>query len=121
MLPDLMKLAGGDPRIVFAGYLEGDGRLGALAASDVFALPATGEGQPIAALEAMAAGLPVLLSPGCNLDEVEGAGAGYVVEATAEAFADGLRRLLGNEDERWRMGQRARRLAEERYSLGWDC
>ncbi|MCY4063136.1 MAG: glycosyltransferase [Chloroflexi bacterium] len=118
MLPALMKLAGGDPRIVFTGYLEGSGRLGALAASAVFALPATGEGQPIAALEAMAAGLPVLLSPGCNLDDVEEAGAGFVVEQTVAAFADGLRKLLRDEGLRRKMGQRARRLAEERYA--WD-
>ncbi|MCY3863892.1 MAG: glycosyltransferase [Chloroflexi bacterium] len=118
MLPDLIKLASGDPRILFTGYLEGDGRLGALAASDLFALPAIGEGQPIAALEAMAAGLPVLLSPGCNLDEVEGAGAGFVVEATVAAFAIGLRKLLLDEGSRRKMGQRARRLVEERYA--WD-
>jgi len=118
MLPALRALANGDPRIVFTGYLEGSGRMGALAASAVFALPATGEGQPIAALEAMAAGLPVLLSPGCNLDEVLGAGAGFVVDPTVAAFADGLRRLLRDEGLRWKMGQRARRLVEERYA--WD-
>lgn len=118
MLPALRALASGDPRIVFTGYMEGDGRMGALAASDIFALPATGEGQPIAALEAMAAGLPVLLSPGCNLDEVEGAGAGFVVEANAAAVAKGLRTLLLDEDSRQKMGQRARRLVEERFA--WD-
>lgn len=118
MLPTLRALANGDPRIVFTGYLEGDARLGALAASDIFALPATGEGQPMAALEAMAAGLPVSLSPGCHLDEVEGAGAGFVVEATVDAFAEGLRTLLRDEGLRRKMGQRARRLVEERYA--WD-
>ncbi|MCY3916639.1 MAG: glycosyltransferase [Chloroflexi bacterium] len=118
MLTALRALASGDPRILFTGYLEGDERLGALAASDLFALPAIGEGQPIAALEAMAAGLPVLLSPGCNLDEVDGAGAGFVVEATVDAFAIGLRKLLLDEGSRRKMGQRARRLVEERYA--WD-
>ena len=118
MLPALRSLANGDPRVVFTGYLESDARLGALAASDLFALPATGEGQPMAALEAMAAGLPVLLSPGCNLDEVAGAGAGVVIEPTVNAFAEGLRRLLRDVDLRRRMGLRARQLAEERYA--WD-
>ena len=118
MLPVLHALAGGDRRIIFTGYLQGDARLGALAASDIFALPATGEGQPMAALEAMAAGLPVVLSPGCNLDEVEGAGAGYVVDAEVDAFAEKLRLLLRDQDLRRNMGQRARRLVEESYS--WD-
>ena len=118
MLPALQALADNDPRIIFTGYLEGDARLGALAASDVFALPATGEGQPMAALEAMAAGLPALLSPGCNLDEVAEAGAGFVAEARAEAFAEGLRRLLGDAGLRAEMGAEARALAKERYD--WD-
>ncbi len=118
MLPALSKLAAGDRRIVFTGYLEGDERLGALAASDVFALPATGEGQPMAALEAMAAGLLVLLSPGCHLDEVEGAGAGFVVDATVDAFAERLRLLLTNQPLLREMGERARRLVDERYA--WD-
>ncbi|MCY3977239.1 MAG: glycosyltransferase [Chloroflexi bacterium] len=118
MLPVLKALADGDPRIIFTGYLEGDARLGALAAGDIFALPAIGEGQPIAALEAMAAGVPVLLSPGCNLDEVEEAGAGYVVAATADAFAEQLRLPLIDDAARGRMGERARQLVDERYR--WD-
>lgn len=118
MLPVLKALAGGDPRIIFTGYLEGDARLGALAAGDIFALPAIGEGQPIAALEAMAAGAPVLLSPGCNLDEVEEAGAGYVVAATVDAFAEKLRLHLIDDAARRRMGERARQLVSERYR--WD-
>ncbi len=118
MLPTLRALADGDPRIVFTGYLDGEARLGALAAGDVFALPAIGEGQPMAALEAMAVGMPVVLSPGCNLDEAEAAGAGYVVEASADAVAEKLSLLLGDAALRRKMGQRARQLVMERFS--WD-
>ncbi len=118
MLSALKALADGDERIVFAGYLEGDARLGALAAGDIFALPATGEGQPMAALEAMAAGMPVLLSPGCNLDEVEEAGAGHVVEVTVDAFADKLKLYLTDRALREQMGERARQLVDDRYR--WD-
>ncbi len=118
MLPSLQAIAGDDARIVFTGYLEGADRLASLAASDVFALPATGEGQSMAVLEAMAASLPVVLSPGCNMDEVAGYSAGYVVEATEEAFAKKLRTLLTDEDLRRKIGAKARRLVEERYT--WD-
>jgi len=118
MLPTLRALAADDRRIVFTGYLDGEARLGALAAGDVFALPAMGEGQPMAALEAMAAGMPAVLSTGCNLDEAETAGAGYVVEASAAAVAEKLSLLLGDASQRDLMGQRARQLVRERFS--WD-
>lgn len=118
MLPRLKAIASDDPRIVFTGYLQGEDRLAALAASDVFALPATGEGQPLAALEAMAAGLPVIISPGCNLDEVEAWGTGFVVEATVEAFAEKLRQLLQDGALRREMGAKARRLVEARFT--WE-
>lgn len=118
MLPTLEALAEGDPRVIFTGYLKGDERLGALAASDIFALPATGEGQPMAALEAMAAELPVILSPGCNMDEVARAGAGFVVEPTVAAFSEKLTLLLNDRALRREMGQRARQLVEERFA--WD-
>ncbi|MCY3832561.1 MAG: glycosyltransferase [Chloroflexi bacterium] len=118
MLQTLNALTGGDRRVTFTGYLEGAARLGALAAADIFALPATGEGQPIAALEALAAGLPVVLSPGCNLDAAAEIGAGYVVEAKVDAFAEKLRTLLTDAGLRRRMGAKARRLAKERYA--WD-
>lgn len=116
MLRALRNMAAGDERIVFAGYLDGSQRLEALGAADVFALPAVGEGQSIAVLEALAAGLPVVLSPGCNMNEVAKAGAGFVAEATAPAFADKLRLLLCDEQARRQMGAAARRLARERYS-----
>ena len=60
--------------------------------------------------------MPVVLSPGCNLDVVEKAGAGYVVEAARDAFAEKLRELLQDDTLRREMGGRARPLVEERYS-----
>ena len=116
LLRTLRTLAAGDERIVFAGYLGGSQRLRALGAADIFALPASGEGQSIAVLEALAAGLPVLLSPGCNMNEVATAGAGFIAEATVAAFADKLRLLLRDEQLRGEMGAEARQLARERFS-----
>ncbi len=118
MLGTLFTLAAGDRRIVFTGYLSGAARLQALQACDIFALPANGEGQPIAVLEALAAGLPALLSPGCHLDEVEAAGAGYVVEPSAWAFAEKLRVLLPDAERRRAMAAAARQLVAEKYT--WE-
>ena len=118
MMNAIQALAAGDERIVIAGYLSGEERRRALAAGDVFALPAVGEGLSMAALEAMAAGMPVILSPGCNMNEVETVGAGYVAMASADAFAVKLRLLLVDSDRRARMGKAARQLIAQKYT--WD-
>ena len=118
MMKAIQALAAGDERIVIAGYLSGEERRRALAAGDVFALPAVGEGLSMAVLEAMAAGMPVILSPGCNMDEVETVGAGYVAAASADAFAVKLRLLLADSDRRARMGKAARQLIAQKYT--WD-
>lgn len=105
-------------RIIYAGYLEGANRLAALAAADVFALPANGEGLPMAALEAMAAGLPLLISPGCNMPEAEAAGAAVIVEPQVDQIARALNQLLTDSTFRHDMGRNARTLAEQRFN--WE-
>jgi len=108
-----------DERIIYTGYLGGADRLAAFAAADVLALPAVGEGLPMVVLEAMAAGLAVIVSPGCNLPAVPQYGAGIEVEAALDPLCAALRRLLTNEAERAAMGERARALVVARYT--WDA
>ncbi|MDX2141366.1 MAG: glycosyltransferase [Chloroflexota bacterium] len=118
MLPALQALAAQDSRIELVGFLDGAARLHALAQADVFALPATGEGLSMALLEAMAAGIPLLISPGCHLPEAERAGAALIVPPEIEPLADALRVLMSDAERRQGMGEAARKLAEERFS--WE-
>jgi glycosyltransferase involved in cell wall biosynthesis len=104
--------------IVYAGFLSGAERLAAFAAADLLALPAVGEGLPMVVLEAMAAGLPVIVTPGCNLPEVVEVGAGLEVEAAVEPLTAALSRLLDDEALRRSMGMKAQRLIDERFT--WD-
>lgn len=113
-----LRLIPHDARITLTGYLSGQDRLAAFAAADLFALPAVGEGLPMGVLEAMAAGLPVLISPGCNLPEVEQYSAGLIVEPRLEPMANALAGLLADADRRRVMGAAARRLVSERFT--WE-
>jgi glycosyltransferase involved in cell wall biosynthesis len=108
-----------DERIVVTGYLGGADRLAALAAADVFALPAIGEGLSMAALEAMGAGVPVILSPGCNLPEAAEAGAGLVVPAAIDPLAAALTALLTDPVTRRAMGDQGRVLVAARFT--WEA
>ena len=118
MLDVLRSLAEGDDRICITGYLGGEERLKALSASDIFALPAVGEGLSMAVLEAMGAGLPVILSQGCNMSDVEPNGAGYVVDISPDAIADKLRILLTDANLRQEMGGASRQLIAQKYT--WE-
>lgn len=111
--PRLDAMAREDERIVLAGYLTGEARLAAFVAADAFALPAVGEGLPMSVLEAMAAGLPVVVSPGCNLPEVAQYGAGQEVPAEVGALAGALRAVLADDGT---MAGAARRLVRARFT-----
>jgi glycosyltransferase involved in cell wall biosynthesis len=107
-----------DDRMILTGYLGGADRLAAFAAADLLALPAIGEGMPMVVLEAMAAGLPVIVSPECYLPQVATAGAGLEVPPDVPPLADALRRLLGDAALRRSMGTAARQLVRDQFT--WD-
>jgi glycosyltransferase involved in cell wall biosynthesis len=78
-------------RITWTGMLSGDLKWGALHAAEVFALPSHQENFGIAVVEALACGLPVLISREVNIwREVVEAGAGFAeadsVEGTTALF-----------------------------------
>ncbi|MEP0764481.1 MAG: glycosyltransferase, partial [Chloroflexota bacterium] len=103
-------------RVLFTGLLTGPDRLAALAAADLFALPAVGEGFSMAVLEALACGLPVLLTPGCHFPEAAEAGTGVVVPREVEPLRAALATLLSDADQRAAMGRAARDLVAARYT-----
>jgi glycosyltransferase involved in cell wall biosynthesis len=105
--------------IIYTGFLDGADRLAALAAADLFALPATGEGLPMVVLEAMGAGLPVLISPECYLPQVASAGVGLVVEPQIEPLRAALQVLLSDAPQRQAMGARGRHLVQTQFT--WDA
>ena len=80
----------------FVGEVRGEDKRRLIAGADAFALASHSEGLPVAALEAMAAGLPVLLTPGCNLPEIAAVDAGLIVAPEAGVLAAGLARLFAD-------------------------
>jgi glycosyltransferase involved in cell wall biosynthesis len=105
------------------GFLGGTPKLEALVASDVFALPSLNENFGIAVVEAMQAGLPVLISNEVYIhDEIERAAAGMICAPSAESCEGALRKLLALSPEaRKAMGDRGRALAETAFSPETVC
>lgn len=90
-------------RVVWAGPLYDQDKLGALAAADLFVLPSISESFGNAAAEAVAAGVPVLLTRGCGIAPLIHGRAGLAVPQQTAALAEGLRRMLDDDEERARL------------------
>ncbi len=90
-----------------------------LAAADLFVLSSLWEGMPLTLLEAMASGLPsVVTAVGGNPGVVENGESGLLVPAADErALAEAICSLLHDPRRREQMGQAARKQFERRFSL----
>jgi len=83
-------------RIVWTGPLYGAVKQGALAAADVLALPSHTENFGISVVEAMACGVPVLVSNQVNIwREIESDGAGLAAPPDVEGITALFERWLG--------------------------
>jgi glycosyltransferase involved in cell wall biosynthesis len=90
----------------------------ALARWDVFALPSLEEGFGIAALEAMAAGLPIVATSVGGIPElIEDGRTGWLVPpGNSKAFAGRLRELILSPQQRLSMGNVGRVRARQYFS-----
>ena len=103
-------------RTVFTGMLTGRDKLAALKCADLFVLSSYSEGFSIAVLEALAGGLPVVISRQCNFPEVSEHAAGFVVEPEEPAVTQAISTLLSDGGLRLAMGRNGRRLVRKKYS-----
>ena len=104
-------------RVLFTGMLQGDLKSAALHDAEMFVLPSYGESFGVAVIEAMASGLPVLISKYVAIwQDVEGAGAGVIVDNEIDKIAVGMRQTLGDVYSAKAMGERAKRLVTQHFS-----
>lgn len=112
-----VRRTGRSQSVTFTGSVQNRNKLALLAAADVFSLPSFSEGFSVAVLEALASRLPVLITRGCNFDEVADAGAGIIAEPAMESIAEGLTDLLRADTvRRAQMGNKGRTLVFENYA-----
>jgi glycosyltransferase involved in cell wall biosynthesis len=100
-------------RVHFAGYVARE-RIGErYGAADVFVLPSAAEGMSVATLEAMAAGLPTVVTrTGGTAELVAHGGSGLLFDwGDVDGLAAHLRRLAGDRALAQRMGAAARQRA----------
>lgn len=115
---EMLNRCGLNKRTVFPGKVPHEKIYDLISRLSVFVLPSVKEGMPMALLEVMASGKPVVCSdiPGISDVVTHGQNGLLIPPRNSEALANAVLTLLDDETLRRRLGQNARRLMAEKYS-----
>ena len=117
---DVAALAAGlGDGVTFAGWVRGDEKLALLQQAALLVLPSYAEGVPIAVLEAMAAGLPVVTTPVGGIPDLiaEGRNGLLVQPGDVPSLASAITRLLDDPALRSAMGDLNRQQVVAEYDV----
>jgi glycosyltransferase involved in cell wall biosynthesis len=103
-------------RAHFTGHITGEEKWMLLRDATLMCQYSAQEGHSNALLEGMAAGLPLVISKGCNFDAVERMKAGIVLDSV-DGLAQGALQILRNPEMANMMAQNGRKLANENFSM----
>lgn len=103
-------------RIHITGPVYGSDKYVYLAAADAFITLSFNEGQSVAHLEAMATGLPMILTESSNMDHLLEYGAGLVTTHNPIQVAATIFAVISDEAHRAKMSLQAKKLVDERYT-----
>lgn len=117
-LKQLASTLGIAPWVIFAGPIYGNDRFSLLAEADVVGLTSHYECNSVTGTEAFAVGGVVLATEGSSLRHAGQVGAARVVPRTARAYAEALKELLSNDQQRRQLRNSAKLYANRQ--LNWD-
>ena len=105
-------------RIFLVGPVYGADKVAAFVDASVFCLPSRGEAFSMAIVEAMASGVPVVISEQCNFPEAADANAAIVCPLKPTDIAHGISSLLEDESLRIQVAAKGQDLVSTNYSWG---
>ena len=111
------RKSGVGARVLFTGPVYDEEKSSLLADADIFALPSRYENFANVAAEAIAYGVPVIITPFCGIRSLVDGRAGLVVVPEKEALTVALQRLLHDKPLYARLKEGCREVTSE---LSWD-
>lgn len=111
------KESGASARVLFTGPVYDDEKKALLADADLFVLPSRYENFANAPAEAMACGVPVIITNACGIRSLVQGRAGLVIAPEKEALAEALRSLIHDKALYARFKEGCRLVADE---LSWN-
>lgn len=106
-------------RVRFLGWVQGSEREVAYAKADIFVLPSWGEGLPNAMIEAMAAGIGVVVTSVGNIPDyiTNGKQALLIPPKDVDALTDALDQIINDRELRASLAARGHAFAAETFSV----
>jgi len=105
-------------RVEWLGFVDEEEKPKILGAADMFSHVTSSEGMPMSVLEAASAGLPVVVSDKCYLDDAVNAGAVVECSTDSSELADKITELASSRELREALGTIGRNFMVENRS--WD-
>ena len=103
-------------RVTFTGFLNDRARWSAYRRATLVAIPSRAEAMSLVALEAAAAGTPVLISDQCGFSDIASSAGAVVAPPEVDGLSRGLAVMLAPEIDLRAMGEKARAFVLERYA-----
>jgi len=104
--------------VILKDEVTGKDKEVALIDADIFILTSRFEGHPMGLIEALAYGLPSLVTPGSNMgDVISNYNAGWLAEPTAQSIAEKLKSIIENINQLPSKSDNARRLS---FNYDWS-
>ncbi|QOV23351.1 glycosyltransferase [Anabaenopsis elenkinii] len=118
-LKSLVVNHGIETKSYFTGFVKGEFKDLLIQGADLFTLTSHSENFGVAVLEALAGGIPALVTPGVALaDMITQQQLGYVTELNINAIASTIEQILSHPQKMREMGDRARQFILDNYT--WD-
>ena len=115
----MARESGVEHRVVLPGLLRHEAKLAAFVDAELFVLPSHAENFGVVITEALACGLPVLISDQVNIHrELAAAGMATVVQCTVDSVTSGIEAALPDDEGRRRMAARGPAFVRAHYT--WD-
>ncbi|HZS48530.1 MAG TPA: glycosyltransferase [Blastocatellia bacterium] len=115
-IKELASNNGGSGSVIFSGWLSGAEKKSAIQNAALLALPSHQENFGICVAEAMACGVPVLVSPHVNLaKDIRESDSGWIAPLEETEFTSILREAMSNESERNRRGILGKQFASQQF------
>ena len=116
-IKELVKKLSMEEVIKFSGFVTEEQKNQLLSNAKLFVSASRSDVHPIAAIEALSFGLPVIITEESDFPEIDTFEAGKTTESNESSICDSIKDLLKNQDKLSTYSENALRLVEEKFLL----